>query len=285
MTPWDLALQEVWDAPRTPLPDFAGWLLHDAPAFPELAVGGRVAVPMQGERTRFMPEEDLPYQGGEAAKAYLRQLMRAHRPPRQFGMPFARQQRDLGLLIVSPPMLVPEESTAGMWWVDLRRAYFEIYRPLTLDLHFSPATGRIRLGHIPFEAAEGLAGMSDARDAVIGHVRRTSSTVMRFGHLTQENRVGFWLQPHLWAVIQFTLHAVACDMLRLGAVSVLTDGYCFRTGAEGKLAIDYLAHTWQLAARFKGHADVKRRPTRNVLDLDRDQIEGLRKSRSWALGK
>ncbi len=285
MTPWDLALIEVWEAPRMPVPDFPRWMLEEAPSWEELAIGGRVAVPLRGERTRIMPEEDLPWQGGEAAKAYLRQLLRAHRPPRQMGRPFWRQQQDLGLLAVSPPVLIPEELLAGGVWVDLRRAYFEIYRPLTLDLQLSPESGRIRLGHIPFEAAEGLAGMSDARDAVIGHCRRTTSIIMRRGVVSQESRVGFWLQPHLWGAVQFTLHAVAADMIRCGARAVLTDGYCFRSRQEAQMAVAYLEQTWRLPARVKPHPEIRRRPSRNLLGLTPSQIEGLRRSRVWALGK
>jgi hypothetical protein len=253
-----------------------------APSHDRLYVGVRSATTQ--DRLRIMPEDDSPWQGGEAAKAWLRALLREYTPPRSHGRPFWRQQQDIAWLSVASPQMVSEQRPAEEWWVDLEKAYFSLYQPFSLDLLYRREQGLVTRGRIPFEDALLVKPHSDVGRAVIGHVRRQAATVMVKGRMSRETGRNFWLQPHLWAVVQDTLHAVALDMERLGAAAIATDGYCFPSREQAGSAIQLLEDRWSLRARLKdGHWPIGK-PRRYIEPLEPPQVFGLIRSRQLALG-
>jgi hypothetical protein len=283
VTPWPVALQALSEVERELVQDWPWWVRDVAPSYDRLFMGTRSATPAGG-RKRIMPTADGPWQGGEGAKAWLRALLKQHGSPRSHGKPFRRQQQDLAWLRCAAPQMVPEARPGEEWWIDLEKAYWSIYQPFSLDLIYRRDQGIVTRGRIPFEDALLVEPHSDVGRAVVGHAARQSATVMVRGRMLREPGQNFWLQPHLWAVTQDTLHAVALDMERLGAVAVATDGYCFTGREQALTAIDLLANRWRLRAKFKEAKWPAGKPRRYIEPLEPRQVYGLIRSRQLALG-
>jgi hypothetical protein len=280
VSPWPWAEAQLATVDRRPV-DWPRFMHEEACTFEELLIGGRCAIPPS--HTRIMPAEDLPWQAGEAAKAWMRAILQEHKPPRWHGKPFWRQQQDLEMLKALPPRLVPQVMPPEQWWVDLSQAYLQIYQPFSLDCVYRRESGGVWIGWTPFEDAERVKQHKQVGRVLIGHVRSTRSVIMRRGTITTEPRKPFWLQPHLYAMVQDTLNAVALDMLDDGAVAVETDAYCFPSLAAAQHGLVRLREDWRLEAKLKDQAG-SQRPYRRLAELEPRQREGLRQSRIRALG-
>ena len=283
MSPWPWAEAQLATVERQ-LVDWPRFMHEEACTYEELMIGGRCAIPLsQRRRPRIMPAEDLPWQAGEAAKAWMKALLQEHKAPRWHGKPFWRQQKDLEMLRALPPRLAPQQMPAEAWWIDLDQAYLQIYQPYSLDCLYRRERGEAWIGWTPFEDAGQIWQHKQVGRVLIGHVRSTRSCIMRRGQITMEPRKPFWLQPHLYALVQDTLHAVALDMVDDGAVAVETDAYCFPSLAAAEHGIARLREDWRLTAKLKDQAG-SQRPFRRLEGLDSCQRLGLRQSRIRALG-
>ena len=280
MSPWPWAEAQLATVDRQ-LVEWPQFMHEEACTYEELLIGGRCAIPP--DRRRIMPADDLPWQAGEAAKAWMKALLRAHNRPRWHGRPFYRQQQDRDWLRALPPRLSPQKLPPDPWWIDLDQAYLQIYQPYSLDCLYRRERGEAWIGWTPFEDAGQIWQHKQVGRVLIGHVRSTRSCIMRRGQITMEPRKPFWLQPHLYALVQDTLNAVALDMIDDGAVAVETDAYCFPSLAAAEHGLARLAADWRLTAKFTDPSS-EHLPYRRLAALDQRQRDGLRQSRIRALG-
>lgn len=115
-------------------------------------------------------------------------------------------------------------SSDSMIYIDLKSAYWQIYRLLWLDTSYP----RGLYGRYPlFSLALKLANWKAARNAVIG-ICRSREIVGYRGHVrVKMSTRNKYLSPGLWATVVDILHWIAHQALAFGAVYVNTDGYLF----------------------------------------------------------
>lgn len=283
MSPWPWALQALSEVERELVADWPQFMLQVAPTYDQLMVGARCAIPLDQRHHRIMPQDDLPWQSGEGAKAWMRALLQEHRSPRWQGKPFRRQQQDRAWLTSLAPLWLPREWPAERWWIDLDTAYLQIFQPFSLDCVYRRSSGEVGIGWTPFEDADLTKTNKRVGAALVGHCRRTRSWIMQRGQISSAPQSNFWLQPHLYAMVHDTLHAVALDMIADGAAAVKTDAYCFPTLEQAEHGMVRLLADWRLTSKLTDQSGGVR-AYRRLEDLDRVQVEGLRRSRLRALG-
>lgn len=130
------------------------------------------------------------------------------------------------------PLYYEGPSVGEYTYIDLKAAYWQIYRRLWLDVAYPCGF----YGQYPLDiVAANLKEWKAARNALIGLIR--SRTVVgvkgtRRYVLSTQNR---FLSPCLWATVMALLNWIAFAALQHGAIYINTDGYIFPT-----------QHLWQL---------------------------------------
>ena len=165
-------------------------------------------------------------------------------------------KRILPLLGIPQPLYcVPIEKSRDLWYFDIKAAYFEIYRKLTLDFWYH---GNFpHFGGLPF--AEFLpADLGDykmCRNSLIGVMRVTQSTRVRGYQLVPIKSRNNVLSPSHWGFIAHLLHSIANLAVGFGAVYYNTDGAIFtdlNAGLRWVNAIEALGFRCDLKAQGKG---------------------------------
>jgi len=109
-------------------------------------------------------------------------------------------------------------------YIDLKAAYWQIYRRLWLDVAYPCGL----YGKYPLDVvAEQLKDWKAARNALIGLVRSRSVVGVRGTRRFTLSTKNKFLSPCLWATVMSILHWIAHEALKHGAVYINTDGYIF----------------------------------------------------------
>lgn len=288
---------------RVAVPEWTRWLIEDSPSLPDLVMGNRCALEPPQHWRRWMPEEDFPYQPSELARGYLGEITRRQLPKRRLEHFLWRQRRDLELLDRRPPQFWTGGVHEGHFsYIDLDAAYWQIYRAATLDLIYDVSTGHASAGRVEWLEVDQpwWAGNKQARNSVVGICRAHRSLRLLNGCVHQQQRRGFFLQPHLWAWIQDTLGAIAAEAVDHGALVVQTDGFILPSDRAREWQ-DHLSHRWNLTSRVQasglgivqgpvcwqvGDRSATGRPARNPIQPQFPPPpvrEGLARNREWLL--
>lgn len=215
------------------------------------ASGPRVVdITRPGATRVIMPERKEDFYEVELARPYLRHVFRAQRAKGGMGSKRIPWRHDsLPLLDKLPPRLYKARPTQGSWtYVDLTSAYPSLYGPLTLDMTYRPERGTLALGRFEWLDFAETAAWKPAHRAIGGILRSRKMTVIeRGGRSVTRDTIGWstFLCPDLWGVIMDSLHAVAAEAERRGAVLWDTDGGIMPTEAAAGFS-RWCADTWQL---------------------------------------
>lgn len=200
--------------------------------------------------------EVLPMAPGEAARTELRRHIG------DIGR-VGWRGKDVKLFSWRWPMFCIEPFEGYATYIDLKAAYWQIYRKLCLDCIFPNVQGKLSL----LPVANALYGWKLARNSVIGVTSNRRALACKDGQtisITTRNR---YLSPHLWATIQAILNELAYLALQHKAFYCLSDGWFFPMGEDvdnfctelQMLGIDYrkvngFCHVrgWQ-SYHFEGH--------------------------------
>lgn len=245
---------------------------------------------------RYVWVDTWPYSPHELAGIYVREMVKAS-PARQ-AWASARELRDLA--IPHPLYWCGVRTEGTLAYLDLTKAYWSLWSTIgSLDrpVVVRPDDVIVGRGRIPLTDAEMWRETSLGRDAVVGIARATRFTESRRGTLTHRTSPSRVTSPRLWLLMAMILHAVARDMVAMGALAIHTDGYVLPAETV-ESARTLLATDWGLAAKVKGrgpgvvsgigsydiagYASAKVRPDAapaisNLLDVSSGQRDGLRR--------
>lgn len=110
-----------------------------------------------------------------------------------------------------------------LYYLDLRGAYWQIYRKLCLDICWPRGLGELQLRPV----ADVLRDWKSARNAIIGISRSYRITGIQGTRAFERHLQNPFFNPHLWRHVQEILHEIACFAKRCGSVYIATDGYIF----------------------------------------------------------
>lgn len=154
---------------------------------------------------------------GEAARTELR---RAFPGLKRVG--WFRQQ--MFLLDYRQPVFYsqPWQSEDGVY-IDLKSAYWNIYRRLWLDVAFPRGSGTLPLWGV----AERLEKWKLARNSVVGMTVARQAVGIKGSRRIPFKTDNPFFTPHLWATVQEILHELAVFACGFGCQYIATDGYLF----------------------------------------------------------
>lgn len=120
-----------------------------------------------------------------------------------------------------------EGPTKGEYtYLDLKAAYWQIYRRLWLDVAYPCGY----YGQYPLDVvAHNLKDWKGARNALVGLVRSRSVVGVKGTKRYTLSTQNKFLSPNLWATVMDVLHWIAQEALGHGAIYINTDGYIFPT--------------------------------------------------------
>ena len=173
--------------------------------------------------------EVYPMLAGEAARM---ELKRAFPDLRKVGWRGASKS----LFSKTNPMYCLKGGRFEGAYVDLKAAYWQIYRNLWLDSCYPRGAGVLSLRGV----ANRLEHWKVARNAVIGVVISRTAEVFSDGIRKTIYPDNPFLSPHLWATIVETLNGIATVAKSCSAVYCMTDGYIFEDQRGAKVFLDWL---------------------------------------------
>lgn len=251
---------------------------------------------------KLLDDSVWPVVPAEVARLYLRRI--TEQQPVAGHMRGGRIQwsRDtLKLLNICPPTMFDQRTEgADLAYVDISAAYFQLYSTATLDLSFRPGQ-TLGVGRCRFLDADLLGRNKAVRNTLVGCTRTTSLRMLERGQMKQVPAHNRFLAPELWGYLQFTLHAVAAEVLERFDVQYLnTDGFIV-PGDQADALVSFLADEWCLTAdvRKRGRGRVEgpksyavadqgvgvRQPRaqaqRNLLAIPPEEIAQLKRWRLW----
>jgi len=121
------------------------------------------------------------------------------------------------------PMLFTGPYRGPGSYIDLKGAYWQIYRRLWLDTCFPCGYGSLNLEPV----AKALADWKGARNSVIGICAARQAIGVKGFRTVVLNTKNPYLSPGLWATIQAVLNELAYLAEKLGSIYIATDGYIF----------------------------------------------------------
>ena len=199
---------------------------------------------------RYVWMETWPYSPHELAGVYVREMVRAS-PARQ-AWASAKELRHLS--IPHPLYWCGVRTEGNLAYLDLRRAYWSLWSTIaSLDrpVLVRPDDVIVGRGRIPLTDAGMWRDTRLGRDAVVGIARATRFTEMHRGTLVRRTSPSRVTAPRLWLLMAMILHAVARDMVSLGALAVHTDGYIL-PAEQVDQARRLLRDDWALDSKIKG---------------------------------
>lgn len=165
-----------------------------------------------------LQNEPEPMTPGEAART---ELGRAFPGLRRVGWSGPM----IKLLDKRPPMHYTGPAVGEFVYLDLKSAYWQLYRPLWLDTSWP----RGYRGKYPlYGVADRLEKWKPARNAVIGIARSRYVWGQRGDKRLMLSFTNHYLSPGLWATVMDMVHWIARRAIFHGAIYVNTDGYMFR---------------------------------------------------------
>lgn len=168
----------------------------------------------------------------EAARMELNRHCRDWLPKRGF-----TRKQDMALLDLTAPMYYPGGRTKGeLVYIDLRSAYWQIYRYLWLDTLWPRGIGNIALAPV----ASALERWKPARNSVMGVIRSKEIQTVQGSIIKWQPYHNPFLNPQLWHQVLSILHEVASYAKFNGACYINTDGYIFREWSNWARFVDML---------------------------------------------
>jgi hypothetical protein len=162
------------------------------------------------------------------------------------------------LLDISPPIFWDGRSRRFWgYYVDLRSAYYNIYRWLWLDTLWPRGTGSPELRFDNLSNIGELYKWKPARNAVIGITRSTTLTTWQGDKVKDQPYKNYHLNPMLWMTVQKVLHDIAREALSLGAVYVATDGYVFKSDRGVSRFVSMLTDYDLDVSTIVGYSEIK----------------------------
>lgn len=149
-----------------------------------------------------------------------------------------------------PPMLYTGPHNGDMVQVDLKSAYWQIYRLLWLNTPYPRGFGSLSL----MPVAEALEGWKQARNAVVGLCASRETVGIRGKKRYALKTRNQFLSPGLWASIQMILHTIAHVAAMCNALYINTDGYIFYSNSLWQAFTEWL-NGEGLMWEFKGIGD------------------------------
>lgn len=193
---------------------------------------------------------DEPFFEEELARPYLNHVFQAQRPRTGLAskrVPWRREA--LALLTKLAPRLYTAQPTHGSWtYVDVRSAYPSIYGVLTLDCQYRPEAATLSLGRFDMLDFAQVKDWKPMQRVVGGIFKAKEMSVREAGGKTITYDTTGWsrfLCPDLWGVIADSMHSVAAEAERRGAVLWDTDGGIMPTEAAAGFR-QWCADTWHL---------------------------------------
>jgi hypothetical protein len=145
------------------------------------------------------------------------------------------------------PMHYAGPQTGDFLMIDLKSAYYQVYRRLWLNVPYPRGFGSLSL----MPVAEALREWKAARNSLVGVCASREAIGIR----GQERKVlkirNKYLSPGLWASVQAILHTIAAMALFHGAVYINTDGYIFPSSSGWEdfvMFLDALFVAWEFRA-------------------------------------
>lgn len=185
---------------------------------------------LEGEVYRMMP--------GEAARF---ELKRAFPNVKRVGWRGPAKQ----LFNLRWPTYCTELGEFEGYYLDIKAAYWQIYRNLWLNVSYPCGIGSLSMRPV----ADRLENWKVARNGVIGIVRSMSMRAYTRGRAVKIFPDNAFLSPHLWATVQQTLHSLARVAESCGAAYCMTDGYLFTSRSGAKVFMDML-DDYEIAYRW-----------------------------------
>jgi len=137
------------------------------------------------------------------------------------------------------PMMFTGARTGRGIYIDLKGAYWQIYRHLWLDTAFPCGYGSLSLAWV----AERLGDWKAARNSLIGIISARETLGVKGFKSVRLSMQNPFLAPALWATVQGLLNEIAFQAEKNGAIYIATDGYIFpeEKGARRfeELLLDY----------------------------------------------
>lgn len=159
------------------------------------------------------------------------------------------------LLDKRPPMLFTGKYQGDGVYIDLKAAYWQLYRRLWLNVLHPCGIPMNPLGLM--EIAERLKDNKQARNAIVGITRSRSAVGFRGKETIRLKTKNPFLSPPLWATIMDILQAIAWMAKESGAVYICTDGYLFPSYADWR-GFDYFLDDKGLYHTLKtGYVDIR----------------------------
>lgn len=153
-----------------------------------------------------------------------------------------------------PPMLYTGPATFDGWYVDLKGAYWTIYRRLWLDTCWPRGRGGMPLCRV----AARVGSDKGVRNSVIGVISgRYVTMVKKNGSIKQVKSRNKYLSPGLWGTIQDILHDIANRARQAGAVYICTDGYLFHHNSQVDEFTAWLEQAGFSLHLYSGEIDIK----------------------------
>jgi hypothetical protein len=261
----DELIDEVTDRPRTYVDDLDKWLESEGPKrrliipTPGEPIQGKVqrrAVDItHGRGSVFMEDGPAAFMDCELARPWLRRVRLSG--TYRWGMGKCRvpwRHESLSLLGLRPPRFWGGRTVRGDFaYIDLTRAYAQLWSALTLDMYFRPEQNMLGLGSMEFLGLDEVTPIAAIIHTAGGSIRSTSMSVFDCGteKVRQTTSWSKILAPDLWGVMMTQLNAVAHEMVRdFQAVLWHTDGGVVPLSLAPQ-AIRHLAAAWRLVATVR----------------------------------
>ena len=207
-----------------------------------------------GSRRRFMRADAYPEHPIELVSPYISWLSR------EAGVKLrAPARRSLDLLDIPAPMHFAGERRGRYAYVDVRSAYYAIYRRTSYDCRVWISDDEVvhvgRGGMLLSHGSEIFASDRLCRNSIVGIARTRRVVTVRHGERVVEEHATRMTSPGLWAYIAAELHTLARIALDHGAVYVNTDGYIVPERQADALiaAIGSLGYSATIRARGVAH--------------------------------
>ena len=137
------------------------------------------------------------------------------------------------LLDVSHPLYCqPTERIEELIYLDIKGAYFNIYRRMPFDIKFQGL--RVYGGELYFKnfLPPDWGDFKIARNAMIGIMRSKISSRVKDGKIKVSGNRNIYLAPCHWGFIAHLLHTIAHKAISLGALYWNIDGAIFRSADD-----------------------------------------------------
>jgi len=205
----------------------------------------------------------------EAARAELNRHCKRYLPKR--GMV---RKWSFPLLDMYAPQYFNGGRTKGeLVYIDLKSAYWQLYKWMWLDTYWPRGMGNIPLNGV----ASSLERWKTARNSVVGVIRSKTIQTVKGVTVRYQPFHNPYLNPDLWMQIMSILHEIAAAAVLFGACYVNTDGYIFRSWSKWQRFVDMLV---RYDLEFRLHQS-----DGEVIGWNSYKIEGLKTTEPYKAGQ